>query len=35
MLDTVDDAEAPPRFAAGEEIDLVHHSLMLLRRVSE
>ena len=34
VLDTVDDAETS-EFAAGDEIDLVHHSLMLLRRVSE
>ena len=34
VLATVDDAESS-EFAAGDEIDLVHHSLMLLRRVSE
>ena len=34
VLDTADD-EAASEVAAGDEIDLVHHSLMLLRRVSE
>ena len=35
VFNTADDDAEPSSFAAGDEVDLVHHSLVLLRRVSE
>ena len=35
VFDTADDDAEAVDIAAGDEIDLVHHSLVLLRRVSE
>jgi len=35
VFNTADDDAATVDIAAGEEVDLVHHSLVLLRRVSE